>query len=177
MVDFFNTLSLLRSFSERKNYVAMHYALLGSGTGRCVYDLENGLVLKLARNKRGIEQNRNEAVIGLDHANHACVAPVTMSHERGYYLVMTKTAKVNEEEFFCQYGSPFEDFLYFLRFQRPWNNAPTIYTEVRRVLHDYQLDHFDLSDKSSWGILNNNPVLIDYGLTLALSRALYNVAY
>ena len=39
------------------------YPVLGSGSGRRVYDLRNGTVLKAAKNKKGYAQNQIESII------------------------------------------------------------------------------------------------------------------
>ena len=46
------------------------YKYLGVGSGRVVFDLENGNVVKVALNRRGIAQNEAEYKIALTNDSH-----------------------------------------------------------------------------------------------------------
>ena len=52
------------------NIKRRYYKFIGIGSGRIVYDLENGYVVKIAKNNRGIAQNKTEYEISLsDNTN------------------------------------------------------------------------------------------------------------
>jgi len=52
------------------NIKRRYYKFIGIGSGRIVYDLENGYVVKVANNNKGIAQNKTEYKISLsDNTN------------------------------------------------------------------------------------------------------------
>lgn len=66
---------------------------LGSGSGRDVYDLRNGYVVKHAKNNKGMAQNQTEYVIcSLDSSG--IFAPAPALSEDGLYLIMVRAEKI-----------------------------------------------------------------------------------
>ncbi|HKM34581.1 MAG TPA: hypothetical protein VJY54_07545, partial [Lachnospiraceae bacterium] len=65
------------------------YRYIGSGSGRRVFDLENGYVVKVAKNIKGIAQNKVEYQISLeDHTN--LFAKITYVADDFQLLIMEK---------------------------------------------------------------------------------------
>ncbi len=136
----------------RSNIRLKVYPLIGSGTGRAVYDLDNGYVVKAAKNNKGIEQNKAEHLIS-DTQDGRIFAKVSAHSEDFSLLVMEKARHMNS-------------------FGEVWNyyhvkNNRQLFSlyEFRRVLDKYDLLTPDLYRLSSWGIVNDIPVIIDYGFT------------
>ena len=69
------------------------YPKLGSGSGRRVYDLQNGMALKTAKNVRGYAQNQIEAIIS-EMDDSQLFAKVLFISKDNLYLVMEKAEPV-----------------------------------------------------------------------------------
>jgi len=140
----FDTIS--RSISKKE------LPVIGMGSGRIVYDLGNGYVVKMARNKKGLAQNKAE--FGIAAGNNSCLIADVLSVSIDYrYLIMRKAQKIES-------------------FDPVWK-----YHKVNSLKELFRLDFFydfirnnglllpDLCRKSSWGIIDGRPVLVDYGFT------------
>jgi len=69
------------------------YKSIGSGSGRRVFDLENGYVVKVAKNKKGFAQNEAEYQIS-SASNSALFAKVLQISEDYRMLIMQKAEKI-----------------------------------------------------------------------------------
>lgn len=137
------------------------YHRIGSGSGREVYDLENGYVVKMAKNKKGIAQNKAEHQISLKSRSELLAKIQTVSNDYKY-LIMMKAEKVKA-------------------FSEIWN-----YFEVKNNRQLFQLRAFrdliedndllipDLYRKTSWGWVQGRPVIVDFGFTREV-RKLYRL--
>lgn len=73
---------------------------IGSGSGRAVFDLGDGAVLKVAKNPRGVAQNEIESDGYVQQAYSDLVAPVLDSDpNHDLWLVMAKARKVDAKRF------------------------------------------------------------------------------
>lgn len=135
------------------------YPLIGSGSGRTVFDLKNGYVVKAAKNKKGIEQNKAECEISKkDH--HKIFAEVIAYSDDYRFLIMEKAQRINS-------------FAIVWKYYNVKNNKQLLsLEEISHVLEEYDLLPVDLYRLSSWGIVNGKPVIIDYGFTRQV-RELY----
>ncbi|HBA68917.1 MAG TPA: hypothetical protein DCZ40_06120 [Lachnospiraceae bacterium] len=138
------------------------YPLLGSGSGRRVYDLHNGTVLKAAKNVKGYAQNQIEAIISeMDDSD--LFAKVLFISSDNRYLIMEK-------------ADPVTDFSEILN-----------YFHVKTIRELFQLNNFnyiprkynllisDLRRPVNWGMLQGRPVIIDYGFTGRIRRKYYSI--
>lgn len=137
------------------------YRYIGSGSGRRVFDLENGYVVKVAKNRRGIAQNQVEYEIALADQSNLFAKIPDVSRNYGL-LIMEKAERMRN----------FSDvFIYF----NVRNYRELFYLEpIRYNLYKYNLVPQDLARISSWGIVNNRPVIIDYGFTYSVRRKYYS---
>lgn len=128
------------------------YHLIGSGSGREVFDLENGYVAKIAKNRRGLAQNKAEKQIA--SMNHSKLfAKIIAVSEDFIYLIMEKADRIN-------------NFSYVLKYFNVKNNRELFrLEEFRDCTIKYRLLLPDLYRRSSWGIINGRPVIIDFGFT------------
>lgn len=128
------------------------YPKIGSGSGRVVYDLGNGYVVKAARNRKGIEQNKAEHQIS-DIEDWHIFAKVIAHSEDYFLIIMEKARRV----------SSFKEIWSYYHVK---NNRQLLSTnEFQSNLIKYDLLTADLCRLSSWGIINGKPVIIDYGFT------------
>ncbi len=72
------------------------YRYIGVGSAREVYDLDNGFVIKIARNIRGIAQNKAEFLISNDD-NSFLLAKVYFISDDYRYLIMKKANNIKSE--------------------------------------------------------------------------------
>lgn len=137
------------------------YRYIGSGSGRQVYDLGNGYVVKVAKNRKGIAQNKAEYEIALaDDSNlFASIAQVS----ENYGLVIMEKAE------------PIYNFTKVLKYFNVRNTRAFLQLEeIRYIFTEYDLLQADLCRSVNWGIINNRPVIIDYGFTRYVRRKYYS---
>ncbi len=137
------------------------YPKLGSGSGRRVYDLQNGMALKIAKNVRGYAQNQIEAIIS-EMDDSQLFAKVLFISKDNLYLVMEK-------------AEPVTDFSQVLHYFKAVSNRELFQRDdFSYIPRKYNLLLSDLCRSVNWGILNGRPVIIDYGFTGRIKRKYYS---
>lgn len=106
-MKFFKT---LQSFASRKKYCDEHLKKIAQGSSRIVYYIDNEKVLKLAKNKKGLAQNKIEIDYSDDYMLTGIVAPVYDYHENFLWLEMALAKKVKKSDFKRITGIDFDDF-------------------------------------------------------------------
>ena len=137
------------------------YRKLGEGSGRFVYDMGNGYVIKYGRNHKGLAQNEQEHEIFHIRMN-PLLATVVGKSQDNRILVMEKANPYFKPIYLCKY--------YHISNMRELLTIP----EVKRLMEDYHLVSNDLVKLSSWGEARQRPVLIDYGFTIQVRHRYYN---
>ncbi len=139
------------------NIESKKYQLIGSGSGRYVFDLDNGYVVKMAKNKKGFVQNKAEHQISV--ADHSKIfAKIVAVSEDYQYLIMERAQSVVSM-------AQIWDF-YHVR-----NNRELFRLEdIRNVIRKNNLLTPDLRRRNSWGMIKGKPVIIDFGFTREVSR-------
>lgn len=128
------------------------YKYIGDGSSREVYDLNNGYVLKVAKNSAGLAQNKSEYKI-YKKDNSRLFADIVYVSDDYNFVIMRKAKRVHDILEVWDYfnvSSKFE--FYNLNF-------------IRRMKFKYNLVLADLNRPSSWGIIDKRYVIIDYGFT------------
>lgn len=137
-----------------------YYRYIGSGSSREVFDLGNGYVIKVAKNRAGVAQNKAEYNIS-HYDNSDLFAKVVQISSDFYYLIMEKAEKIyNISEVFKYFNVNGKRGLYQLN-------------EMQNIKINYNLVLADFNRKSNWGIINGRPVIIDYGFTREVSQRYY----
>ncbi len=168
----------LHKFSDRKKYADENYKMINKGSSRYVYDINNEYVLKLAKNNKGIEQNKTEINISKSGKYNDIIANIIEYDNNGLYLIQQKADRLTEQGFTDITGLQLQGFLYYLRHDKEWDGRnPEFYNKVNSLVNEFELDRFDISNVSSYGIIDNNVVIIDYGLDMNTARKLYGVKY
>ncbi len=164
---------------DKKIFAKKHFILIGKGTSRVVYFIYDAQkVLKVAKNTKGVRQNLKEAEITNSKKYDDIIAKVLNYDKKGEFIVQQKANKISASTFEKLTGIDFLGFLYYLRFDKKWTGKNhEFYYKVNKLIKDFDLDRFDISDITSWGEIEGRVVLIDYGLTLSDARKLYKVAY
>lgn len=137
------------------------YRYIGSGSSRRVFDLGNGYVVKVAKNRAGIAQNKMEYKISSTDPSNL-FAKVTQASEDFYALVMQKADKIDNFSYVCNYFNV-KNILQVLTSE-----------EFQNLNYRYNLLLNDLCRTSSWGIINGRPVVIDYGFTKEIRERYYS---
>lgn len=134
---------------------------IGNGTGRCVYDIGEGLVAKSAKNVGGIAQNLAEHAI-YSYSHGSIFAKVyNLSHD-GEILLMQKAKPLEEMDLLLGY------FNACCRKHFAYSDT------VRYLCWKYKLLPADLCKPGSWGQTESGLVLIDYGFTKWVSKNFYS---
>lgn len=128
------------------------YKYLGDGAGRKVYDLGNGYVVKVAKNRFGISQNATEYRISSNDDN-PLFAKVLNASERFRFLIMEKAEKIQDISYVWKY------------FNIKNNRALYQLKELQDISSKYNIMLVDLGRSVNWGQINEKPVIIDYGYT------------
>ena len=137
------------------------YRYIGSGSSRKVFDLGNGYVVKVARNKAGIAQNKMEYKISLTTSSNL-FAKVIQSSKDFNALIMEKADKVDDFSYICNYFNV-QNIIEVLRLE-----------EIQNIHKSFNLLLNDLCRTSSWGIINGRPVIVDYGFTTEIRKRYYH---
>lgn len=176
-------LSSLETFKARVDYAEKNLGHLSSGSSRVVYTMPGKKeVLKLAKNDRGVAQNKVESKMKCKYINKT-----TKSCPEGCWKISPFLDKVTEKEFEELTDLNFKDFGEALDYglksvsessaKKPKNFEEISKTEMYKTLVDcgkeYDLMPGDLSRISSWGQVDGHPTLLDSGLT----REIYDEFY
>lgn len=142
------------------NVTRGYYRYIGSGSCREVFDMGNGYVIKVAKNKAGIAQNKAEYKISYnDHSN--LFAKVIQASNDFDLLIMEKAKKINNILYVWKYFN--------VTSKRELFNLK----ELQAIHRRYNLLLGDFERESSWGIINGRPVIIDYGFTREVEQRYY----
>lgn len=136
------------------------YKFIGKGSGRIVYDLGNGQVVKEARNIKGIAQNEVEYRISLVD-DSGLFANVAMVSEGYRFLVMDKANSIKDISFVWKY------------FNVKNNHELYQLQKLKYISSKYNLLLLDFGRAANWGQINGKPIIIDYGFTRQVRRRFY----
>ena len=144
-----------------ENLRGNQYNYIGSGSGRHVFDLGNGYVVKAAKNRKGYAQNKVEYLISQDSQSHLFAQIMQVSDDNGL-LIMEKAIRVKEMKEVWKY------------FHVHSNSELSRIDEIRNICEKYSLLFADLCRTSSWGWVKDRIVIIDYGFTSSVRRKYYS---
>lgn len=170
-------LERLETYNARKKYAERNLKHLSSGSSRIVYLTPSKTIIKLAKNDKGIAQNKAEAnpKMKSKYLNQILSCAKNFAWLETHYL-----EKITEKEFEQMTGLKFEQFGDSLRFslkeisgnkdaKKPEDfdkvSESDIYKELKDIGQRFKLLPGDLARISSWGTKDGRPVLIDAGLT------------
>lgn len=147
-----------------KEELSERFIYLGEGAGRRVFAINNDLVIKVAKGEFGIYQNSVENYI-YKHANKKMrryLCPIIWYNPRLVVmrraLPISKTKKhVGDLKEFCCEG--------------------IFYHDILSLAEEFLLSIGDIKRTNSWGILNSQKVLIDYGLPSKKGFDFYNIIF
>lgn len=189
-VNYFKT---LKSYNKRVLYCNQTLQKIKSGSARVVYVVDNTKVLKLAKNDKGLEQNRLEADY-LIQEHHLDVVTQVYEYDQDDMWVISEFAKNTSVKKFEQTtGVNFEKLCEFLRtenrnFRKGWTNTlsqeeiDAMYEneyamQILTVMQDFDMPAGDLCRIGSYGevVRQGRPAIVlrDYGLSQDIYDRLY----
>lgn len=174
----------LETFQARKKYAEKNLDHLSSGSSRIVYKSPNRTIIKMAKNEKGIAQNKAESnpKMKSDFLNKI------LGHAKNYSWIETKYLdKINEKDFKKMTGIDFSDFGDAIKYglkeisssskKKPKKfeevEDSEIYKEMKRIGEKFKLMPGDIARISSWGTKGKKPILIDAGLTRDIYEEFY----
>lgn len=186
-----NTLKTLPGFAKKTAYITKYLTRLGSGSSRIVFAADNGLVLKIAKNVKGIAQNEVEFDVSQyadDNGFEDLIAMVRESDPDNLWLESERARKSTAADWQRILGVNQRTVLNAI-----WNigNSRTLspagqkmppaakefLQSVRTFAEVNDMPAGDLARPSSWGIVTRGGkellVLVDYGLTKEVGRQHY----
>jgi hypothetical protein len=145
--------------------IAKKYVFLGEGLCRRVYSINEDYVVKVAKIDGGRYQNQIENHV-YTHAN------------KNFLKYLCPIVWFEPDRIIMRRAIPFSSLskekYIDLKTIRPEKES---YTDLNKLTKHFILDPDDIVSTSSWGILNNENVLIDYGCTTYLGDAFYSIFY
>ena len=182
----------LTSFKARMDYCQAHLPRIGGGTGRMVYQIDDQTVIKLAKNAKGVAQNKVEDNDYIQRAYDHVVAKVLDRHPEHLWIESQLAKKVTKNRFKQLTGGiSIEDVDIWMRnyalarkgeryrhpqdeetSQRIWNHE--FLFDVASMANDIGMEYGDFGSISSYGEINGELVLVDYGLDSHTYSTHYN---
>lgn len=167
----------LDNYNSRKEYAEKNLKHLSSGSSRIVYSTTKDTIIKLAKNDKGVAQNKAEC----NPKMKSKFINKVISHAKDYSWMQTHyLEKITVKQFEKMTGLNFEEFGSAIGYglknvsgnkdrEKPENfdeiEKSEIYREMKRIGTRFKLMPGDLRRISSWGAKDGKPVLIDAGLT------------
>ena len=175
----------LETFSDQKEYAEKNLKHLSSGSSRIVYLTSKKTIIKLAKNEKGIQQNKTEA----NPEMKSKYLNEILDHASNYIWIETYYLdKITTKDFEKMTNLNFNDFGEAIRYglknvsensdlEKPENfdkvEKSEIYKEMKRIGSEFKLMPGDIARISSWGTKDGRPILIDAGLTSAIFSKFY----
>jgi hypothetical protein len=177
----------LKSFNKRIKYCEQNLQRISSGTSRIVYKIDETKVLKLAKNEKGIAQNKTEINFSEDYLWDMVVAKLFDYDEDGLWVEMELARKVTTSIWNNIVGIPIDIFRDGTRFmEQQKGSVKTLYrleepermeelyendftSTILDLIANYDVGSGDFGKLSTYGLVNRDGkdeiVIIDYGLT------------
>lgn len=151
------------SLSDRQ--ITKKYKYLGEGISRQVYAIDENYVVKISKNSDGIYQNRIENYVytHVDENLKKYLCPILcFKPDR---IIMRRAIPI------CKYQ---KSKLVDLNEIRPEESS---YNDLNKLATKFMLEYEDVISASSWGVYNNENVLIDYGCTSYFGDFVYSALF
>ena len=178
------TIANLETYQARKKYAEKNLKHLSSGSARIVYKAPDGTIIKLAKNDKGIAQNKAEA----NPKMKSKFLNEIIDYSKNYAWIQTHfLKKIKVGDFKEMTGLDFNDFGYNISYGLKTVSGNTddkpssfdevsksdIYKEMCRIGKKFKIMPGDIVRISSWGTKDGDPILIDAGLTKDVFEKFY----
>lgn len=141
------------------------FEFLGEGISRKVYNLNDKYVIKVAKDREGLYQNKVEHYVytRINTKYISYLAKIACYTPR--ILIMQKAIPLTKD-----YKEKFINVFTF-------NNSKDLLDDLCFIADKYYLFYEDLISASSWGLINEKYVLIDYGCTSPFGDMFYEMEF
>jgi len=185
----------INSYAGKLRYANTHLIKLASGSGRTVFKVDEKIVLKIAKNRKGVEQNTVESDWSLQ--DYDLIAKVFERNDDGLYIEMELAKKVGRKRFEQLFGAKIDELADYLTYRRQQNEPRRMFNrtfdpefikkmeenelviELDSINGNYDFATGDEGRLSTWGevLRDGKPkiVLIDYGLSNSVFNDYYRV--
>lgn len=175
----------LETYKDRIDCAEKNLEHLSSGSSRIVYKSHDGTIIKLAKNDKGIAQNKAE---GNKEMKSKFLNEIIDQAANHSWIETHFLEKITEKEFEKMTKLDFDDFgkaiKYGLKDVSEDSNQKSkhfddvakseIYKEIKKIGDKFHIMPGDIARISSWGCKDNHPVLIDAGLTKEIYDKFYS---
>ena len=182
--EILKALNSFETFKDRVDFAEEKMTHLSSGSSRVIYVMPDDTVLKLAKNERGVAQNKVEANPKI---KSKYINKTLKSDKDGLWKTSPYLDKITEKEFEELTGINFKDFGEAIEYglkdvaedkiKKPENISEIenndLYKELVSIGKKFKLMAGDISRISSWGRLDDHPCLLDAGLTKEIYDEFY----
>jgi hypothetical protein len=169
-------LSSITDLDTIANLARKFLVLLGEGTSRSVYRLNDRYVIKIAKDKCGVWQNQSECRVTDGNIGSDLILPVDKRDANGLWVVQMMAQPIDSSNCFLfkkLYGVSFEQVCELICAMEKCEEEVAKYicgdnaflTSIMDFLVDSQTSFFfDFKKLDSWGYIDNKICLIDYGM-------------
>lgn len=176
--DLTDQLDQMNSFAAKIRYMDMRFPRLGCGTGRRVYDIGQGKVLKLSINAKGQAQNEVEADRSMGDWYADTLPKVYDASPDNAWIVVDKATPVTKKCFMKTFNRDMETVFLYIE-SRIDPHAKNIIDkndeafldgnewlqELLDCIVNFDLMFRDICRKGAWGKVGDRLVIRDYGLS------------
>lgn len=175
-----NEFKQIKTYAGRVRYCEERLPKIGAGSARIAYRIDNQKVLKIAKNRLGIEQNLVESEPFKQ--KYSVCARVFDYMDSGEWLEMELATQSKVNDFKRILGITFDQLKEYINFSKrgdskyfkllPKEQAEKLhgidfYSDLFTFIADYDMPVGDFLRKSSWGVVKRNGkdalVVIDFG--------------
>jgi len=151
------------SLSDKK--ITKKYKYLGEGISRQVYAIDENYVVKISKNRDGIYQNRIENYVynNVDKDLKKYLCPIVCFNPNR--IIMRRAIPIYKRG---------ENKWIDLQKIRPEESS---YNDLNKLAAKFMLEYEDVISATSWGVYNNENVLIDYGCTSYFGDYVYSILF
>lgn len=171
----------LETYQARIKYAEDNLKHLSSGSSRVVYQAPDKSIIKLAKNDKGIAQNKAEANSKM---KSEFLNQIIDKAKDGSWIQTHFLDKITEKDFEKLTKVSFKDFGDVLTYgvKKSSGSKPKtfdkisktpVYKEMKNLCDNFHLLPGDVIRISSWGTKDKKPVLIDAGLTEEIFEEFY----
>jgi len=188
----FEDFNKIHSFNGKLKYANEHLVKICSGSSRVAYKVDEEKVLKIAKNKKGLDQNRVES--DWSKENYGVTAKVFNRSEDNFWIEMELAKKLTPSRFKELTGISIKELETALKYVDSQRNPRNLYhnpkpppeciyenefyLDMERFIVDYDLPSGDYQRLNSFGEVKRNGkdivVLIDFGLDKDTWNTHYN---
>lgn len=169
-------LSEIEDFDDRVEFCKdQGWKLLGEGSARAAFQIDDKKIIKIAINERGLDQNKAEAHPEMQ--KRGITNPIFAADAKGKWIICANNDSINEKEFEKLTGMSFTSYGNALSYKfdsetddRPPHNYEDIehnvfFKAIAKLILDTDLLPGDCTKISSYGKIDNRVVIRDTGLT------------